>query len=265
MAKTMIVNAIGLLEKDCRMIRNILSLANNKDQSYRLTLDSQEQADIVIVNADDSVAMEFWSEYRQTAPDANVVLVSAAPPSESDFTCIKRPMIASQLHGILALGGQQSAIALQQQHKYEALKKSFLFRNLSPIHLQKVVSLARTLSLPAQHVVFEQADAGEEMLVVLSGRLKISVSNREGREIVLGILGPGEIFGEGAVLDGRGRSASATTVTPCELLGIHRKDFMPFLEQNPKAAIDLLTVLALRLRLNTEQLVELLNEHEAPH
>ncbi len=264
MARTMIVNAIGLLEKDYRMIRNILSLANNKDQNYRLAMDSQEPADIVIVNADDSVAMAFWNEYRLTVPDANVVLVSATPPSESDFTCIKRPMIASQLHGILALGGQQSTTALQP-HKYEALKKSSLFRNLSPIHLQKIVSLARTLTLPAQHIVFEQADAGEEMLVVLSGRLKISISNRDGREIVLGILGPGEIFGEGAVLDGRGRSASATTLTTCELLGIHRKDFMPFLEQNPKAAVDLLTVLALRLRLNTEQLVELLTEHEAPH
>ncbi|MCC8997939.1 MAG: cyclic nucleotide-binding domain-containing protein, partial [Candidatus Contendobacter sp.] len=76
--------------------------------------------------------------------------------------------------------------------------------------------------------------------------------------------GPGEIFGEIAMLDGRGRSASATTLTPCELLGIHRKDFMPFLEQNPKAAVDLLTVLALRLRLNTEQLVELIAEREAP-
>lgn len=264
MAKTVIVNAIGLAEKDCRMIRNILSLANNKDQSYRLTVDSREPADIAIINADDATAMVFWNEYRQKTPDANVVLVSNAPPSESDFTCIKRPLIASQLHGILALGGQQGAPALQQQHKYDALKKSFLFRTLAPIHLQKLVALARTLSLPAQHTVFEQADAGEEMLVVLSGRLKISVSHRDGREVVLGILGPGEIFGEGAMLDGRGRSASAATLTACELLSIHRKDFMPFLEQNPKVAIDLLTVLALRLRLNTEQLVDLIAEHEAP-
>lgn len=51
-------------------------------------------------------------------------------------------------------------------------------------------------------------------------------------------------------------------MTPCELLVIHRRDFMPFLEQNPKAAIDLIRVLALRLRLNTEQLAELIEGDE---
>ena len=66
------------------------------------------------------------------------------------------------------------------------------------------------------------------------------------------------------MLDGRGRSANATTLTPCELLLLHRKDFMPFLEQNPKVAMDLLTMLALRLRLNTEQLAEVINEQETP-
>ncbi|MBK8537129.1 MAG: cyclic nucleotide-binding domain-containing protein [Candidatus Competibacteraceae bacterium] len=263
MTRIVIVNAIGLPEKDCRMIRNILSLAGSKDQSYRLAVNSVEQADIVIINADDSMAMVCWNEYRQMVPDANVVLASATPLVESDYVSIKRPLIASQLHGILALGGQPKTQA-PQQHKYEALKKSFLFRSLSPIHLQKIIGLARVLTLPIHHVVFELADAGEEMLVVLNGRLKISVANRDGREIVLGVLGPGEIFGEIAMLDGQGRSATATTLTPCELLGIHRKDFMPFLEQNPKAAVDLVTVLALRLRLNTEQLVELISEHEAP-
>jgi len=72
-------------------------------------------------------------------------------------------------------------------------------------------------------------------------------------------VGPGEIVGEIAMLDGRGRSATAITLEPSELLVIQRKDFMPFLEQNPKAAIDLIMVLALRLRLNTEQLAGLLD------
>ena len=76
------------------------------------------------------------------------------------------------------------------------------------------------------------------------------------------MLGPSEILGEIAILDGQGRSATATTLTPCERLGIHRKDFMPFLEQNPKTAVDLITVLALRLRLNTEQWAELITEED---
>lgn len=259
--KTVIVNTIGFMEKDRRMIRNILSLASNREQTYQLALGSHEPADLMIVNADDPSAMVAWNEVRQVFPETRVVLASASPAFESDYVCIKRPLIASQLHGVLTLGGSQKAPAPRRQ-KYEMLKKSFLFRNLAASHLEKLAELARVLTLPAQHVVFEKTDTGEEMLVVLSGRLKISVANREGREIVLGTLGPGEIFGEIALLDGCGRSATATTLTPCELLGIHRKDFMPFLEQNPKAAIDLIMVLALRLRLNTEQLAELITEED---
>ncbi len=259
--KMVTVSTIGFMEKDRRMIRNILTLASNREQTYQLALSSQDPADIMIVNADEPSAMMAWNELRQVFPETRVVLAAAAPVFESDYVCIRRPLIASQLHGVLALGGQLKSPA-PRPHKYEALRKSFLFRNLAAGHLEKIAELARVLTLPAQHVVFEKADAGEEMLVVLSGRLKISVVNREGWEIVLGTLGPGEVFGEIAMLDGCGRSATATTLMPCELLGIHRKDFMPFLEQNPKAAVDLIMVLALRLRLNTEQLVELITEED---
>ncbi len=119
--------------------------------------------------------------------------------------------------------------------------------------------MARTVTLPGKYIVFEKASAGDEMLVVTSGRLQVSVADGDGREIVLGMVGVGEIVGEIAMLDGQGRSATAVTLEPCELLVIQRKDFMPFLEQNPKAAIDLIMVLALRLRLNTEQLAGLLD------
>ncbi|HAS51735.1 MAG TPA: Crp/Fnr family transcriptional regulator, partial [Gammaproteobacteria bacterium] len=109
-------------------------------------------------------------------------------------------------------------------------------------------------------VVFEKDSPGEAMMVILNGRLQVSVADGEGREIVLGTVGQGEIVGEIAMLDGRGRSATAVTLEPSELMVIHRNDFMPFLEQNPKAAIDLIMVLALRLRLNTQQLASLLEE-----
>jgi hypothetical protein len=261
--RSITVNAIGFLEKDRRMIRNILSIASNKDYTYLLATSTGEIADIVIVNADDPAAMTAWHDYRITTPDAHVILASAIPQFASDYACIKRPLIASQLHSVLAPppSGQPKTSGIRTQ-KYEVLANSFLFRNLSTAHLEKIVGLSRVMQLPAQQVVFETAATGEEMFVVLNGRLKISVANREGREIVLGAIGPGEIVGEIAMLDGRGRSATAMTLTPSELLVIHRRDFMPFLEQNPKVAIDLIKVLALRLRLNTEQLAELITEDD---
>jgi len=257
MAKTVIVSVMGFPERDRRMIRNVLSVASTQEMTYQMTDDGGKATSIFIVNADDPGAMLFWSEYQQGAPEANSVLASANPMLDSEHVCIKRPLIASQLHGALTL---DSAWVAPRQQRKDILNRCFLFRNLSPDHLEKIRAISRVVTLPGSYVVFERGSTDDEMLVVLNGRLKVNVADGEGREIVLGTVGPGEIVGEIAMLDGRGRSATATTLMPCELLVIHRKDFMPFLEQNPKAAIDLIMVLALRLRLNTEQLVGLLDQ-----
>jgi hypothetical protein len=257
MPKTVSVNVMGFPEKDRRMIRNILSVASQQDVIYHSLTDSGQGADIFIVNADDPGAMLFWNEYRQNQPEATHILASASPLLESDYVCIKRPMIASQLHGALTLSRAPLA---PRQHRIDILRKCFLFRNFSTAHLEKIIAISRIMTLPGNYVIFEKGSPGDEMMVILNGRLRVSVADGDGREIVLGIVSQGEIIGEIAMLDGRGRSATAATLEPCELLIIHRKDFMPFLEQNPKAAIDLIMVLALRLRLNTEQLSGLLDE-----
>jgi hypothetical protein len=257
MPKTVSVNVMGFPEKDRRMIRNILSVASQQEVVYHSLTDSGEGADIFIVNADDPGAMLFWNEYRQNQPEATHILASASPLLESDYVCIKRPLIASQLHGALTLSRAPLA---PRQHRIDILRKCFLFRNFSTAHLEKIIAISRIMTLPGNYVIFEKDSPGDEMMVILNGRLRVSVADGDGREIVLGIVSQGEIVGEIAMLDGRGRSATAVTLEPCELLMIHRKDFMPFLEQNPKAAIDLIMVLALRLRLNTEQLSGLLDE-----
>lgn len=256
MLQTVSVNVLGFPEKDRRMIRNILSVAGNQDVLYKWSNEDLQTADMFIVNADDPGAMLFWNEYRQNQPEATHILASASPLLESDYVCIKRPLIASQLHGALTLSRTPAA---PRQQKLDILRKCFLFRNFSTSHLEKIVAMARTVTLPGKYVVFEKDSTGDEMLVVTNGRLQVSVADGDSREIVLGTVGPGEIVGEIAMLDGRGRSATAITLEPSELLVIRRKEFMPFLEQNPKAAIDLIMVLALRLRLNTEQLAGLLD------
>ncbi|HRF43878.1 MAG TPA: cyclic nucleotide-binding domain-containing protein [Candidatus Competibacteraceae bacterium] len=263
MPKIVIVSVIGFPEKDRRMIRNILSVASNQDVAYQITDNGGKSTGIFIVNADDPGAMLFWNEYQQDALEANSILASVSPMLESEHVCIKRPLIASQLHGALTLGSAWAAPKQQRPdiilQRSDILRKCFLFRNFSPGHVETIVAMSRIVTLPGNYVVFEKGSNGDEMLVVLHGRLKVSVADGDGKEVVLGTVGPGDIAGEIAMLDGRGRSATVTTLAPSELLVIHRKDFMPFLEQNPKVAIDLIMVLALRLRLNTEQLAELLD------
>lgn len=256
MPQTVTVNVLGFPERDRRMIRNILSVAGTHDTVYKWSNEALQVADLFIVNADDPGAMMFWNEYRQNQPDSIHILASATPLLEADYVCIKRPLIASQLHGALTLGRTPAA---PRQKKLDILRKCFLFRNLSTAHLEKIIAMAKAVTLPAKYVVFEKDSIGDEMLVITNGRLQVSVADTDGREIVLGTVGAGEIVGEIAMLDGKGRSATAITLEPSELLAISRKDFMPFLEQNPKAAIDLIMVLALRLRLNTEQLADLLD------
>ncbi|PIE83448.1 MAG: hypothetical protein CSA09_00815 [Candidatus Contendobacter odensis] len=253
-----IVNAIGFEKRDRRIIRNILSVISNRDCAYHMATGNHEPASIVLVNADDAASLAFWNEYQKNVPNVHTILASSNPilDGSDGNICIKRPLIASQLHEVLALGDTKTAAA--KQSVIDILQKSFLFRSFPRDTLKNIVDISSIATLPAGHVLFETADTGSEMFVLLSGQLKVSVTSIDGEEIVLGSVGVGEIVGEIAMLDGRGRSAGATTLKTSKVLVIHRKDFMPFLSRTPKAATALLMVLALRLRLNTEQLTELI-------
>jgi CRP-like cAMP-binding protein len=82
----------------------------------------------------------------------------------------------------------------------------------------------------------------------LQGRVKISTMSAEGKEVVLNILGTGELFGEIALIDGKDRSADATVMESAELVVIDARDFMPFLEARPDLATRLLVMLCERFR-----------------
>src|SRR5262245_11998017 len=81
--------------------------------------------------------------------------------------------------------------------------------------------------------MFLMGSPGTSMMAVLSGRVRISIPSNEGREIVLAVLQPGEVFGEIAVLDGKDRTADAHAVTACTLAVLERHDVLEFLERSP--------------------------------
>jgi CRP-like cAMP-binding protein len=86
----------------------------------------------------------------------------------------------------------------------------------------------------------------------VTGRLKVSSSNALGDEIVLSILGPGDVFGEIALLDGKARSATVSALEDCELLVIGREVFRDLLVELPPLTLSLMTIMARRLRHLTE-------------
>ncbi|MDP6350932.1 MAG: Crp/Fnr family transcriptional regulator [Alphaproteobacteria bacterium] len=128
------------------------------------------------------------------------------------------------------------------------LSKHFLLRYLDAEELDQLLTFARQRRCVAGELLFQKGDAGDSLLAILNGHIKISTLSGDGKEIVLNILGPGELFGEIALIDGKERSADAHTMEPSELLVIDGRDFMPFLNARPELSTRLLVVLCERIR-----------------
>jgi CRP/FNR family cyclic AMP-dependent transcriptional regulator len=95
------------------------------------------------------------------------------------------------------------------------------------------------------------------MMAVVTGTVRIVATSPQGKEIVLGDLKAGEVFGEIALLDGGERSADAVALTNCELVALERRDLMAALQRNPEACLRLLEVVCKRLRETDERITEI--------
>jgi CRP/FNR family transcriptional regulator, cyclic AMP receptor protein len=135
----------------------------------------------------------------------------------------------------------------------EVLAQASIFAGLDPKQLETLASLTVRKRFRAREVILRKGDAALQIYVILRGRVKTITTGGEGRHAAFSIMGPGEVFGEVAVLDGERRSATITALEPCELVLIQRNDFFHFLERAPQAAIKLLEVLARRLRRLSER------------
>jgi CRP-like cAMP-binding protein len=128
------------------------------------------------------------------------------------------------------------------------LGRHFLLRHLDGSELDQLLKFAKVRHTRRGEVLFQKGDPGDGLIAILQGRVKISTMSAEGKEVVLNILGTGELFGEIALIDGKDRSADATVMESAELLVIDARDFMPFLEARPDLATRLLVMLCERFR-----------------
>ena len=133
----------------------------------------------------------------------------------------------------------------------EALAKVPLFTGLPPNELARLGALVRPRRYRRGEVIFLEGDSGTSLCVIALGQVKIVLSGADGREVVLNVYGPGDFFGEFALLDGEPRSADAIAQEGCLLYWLTREDFLAFLEAHPRAASTLLAVLSRRLRHTT--------------
>lgn len=130
----------------------------------------------------------------------------------------------------------------------ELLGKTTLFGALAPEALRQVARQMRPVSYGAGQLIFERGDPGKDIILVLTGRVRLSVLSAEGRELSFGHPGPGEIFGEIAALDGGPRTAHATAVTKVEAMTLSRSALDILVETQPVVAKAAIAFLCNRLR-----------------
>jgi CRP/FNR family transcriptional regulator, cyclic AMP receptor protein len=106
-------------------------------------------------------------------------------------------------------------VRLEPDVKRAALLASPLFAAMRPEELDGILKLAVEQQVGRGKVIFQKGDTGSSMMAVLQGRVRVSAISAEGKEVTLNVINPGEIFGELALLDGKPRSADATTLASC--------------------------------------------------
>jgi CRP/FNR family transcriptional regulator, cyclic AMP receptor protein len=123
-----------------------------------------------------------------------------------------------------------------------------LFLGLSEDDLKLVSEMAIEKQVPKGTVVITEGEIGDSMYVVITGRVKVFIGDEDGREIILKMLGPGDVFGEMSLIDRQPRSASVSTLEPCVFRILSHSSFEICLERAPRIAVGVMNALAKRLR-----------------
>jgi CRP-like cAMP-binding protein len=130
----------------------------------------------------------------------------------------------------------------------DALGRMWIFEGLAREERARLAALARTRVYKARATIVEKGDPPRELFVLLSGRAKVLTRGAEGADAALNVMGPGQVFGEVAILDGQPRSATVVALEECEIAVVEVQAFRDFLASSPAGALKLLGVLAGRVR-----------------
>jgi CRP-like cAMP-binding protein len=133
-------------------------------------------------------------------------------------------------------------------HEEEVVRRAPLFTALDEAAAVSLRASMDSVKIAKGSILFKEGDEGEHLYVIIDGKLKLGTSSGDGRENLLSILGPGEMFGELSLFDPGPRTSTATAVTDAKLLS---------LKQNPEVSLQLLTRLSQRLRRTNEAVGDL--------
>lgn len=123
-----------------------------------------------------------------------------------------------------------------------------LFSMLEAHELNVLLATANRQAIKARKALCERGEQGNELFIVIEGKLKVRTTSEDGKEVILGYIEAGEVVGEMALLDGQPRSADLVAVQDTDLLAIEQRAFLSFLESHPKVGLGIMQALTQRLR-----------------
>ena len=136
------------------------------------------------------------------------------------------------------------------------LRLNPLFAKLGEEAIARIAALCVRRQLSAGEVLFVKGDEGDALYGIRRGQIRIATGTEAGKRLTLNVLGPGDLLGEIALLDGRSRTADAIAAEPSELFMVRRQDFLRLLEREPRIAVHLMELLCERVRWISERMEE---------
>ena len=130
----------------------------------------------------------------------------------------------------------------------DLLRRAPLFSALDDRAATELRACMTEIRIGKGRVLFREGEVGDQLFVVVSGKLKLAQAAPDGRENVLSVLGPAEMFGELSLFDPGPRTATARAVTDSCVLALANADLRPWLDERPEVAVSLLQQISARLR-----------------
>jgi CRP-like cAMP-binding protein len=145
---------------------------------------------------------------------------------------------------------------------FEAIRGSILRRGMNNTELARLASVCEERQLAAGTTIFIENMPGESLFLIRRGAVRVSRMFAEGNEKVLIVLGPADVFGEMAVIDGLPRAATARVVDDAELISLRKQDFARLCQEHPalalKLVLNIVTVFSRQVREANEEYREML-------
>jgi CRP-like cAMP-binding protein len=137
------------------------------------------------------------------------------------------------------------------------VRKAPIFQGLDQAAANTLRAAMTPIKLRKGQVLFKEGDNGDNLYIITSGKIKLGTKSLDGRENLLMVLGPGDMFGDLSLFDSGPRTSTATAVTESRLLSLGQEKVIPWVREHPEASLHLLARLASRLRRTNEVVSDL--------